>query len=191
MTSYLDENLKPLIQSIQPKRSQSYILEALNLDRNSAHGIQITFGERIEQFWNKVISDSSATNLIEDDNIVEVNGKNRQIDHLFEWTDYSNDVKSKFYLESKCCLNFDSEKVKASNKKIQEIKETVGADEAGYFIPVVSTIDQKYLTKYNNKGLNVYGVKWLLSKIDAPFTESEFFAYMRETIAPILEKKGL
>jgi len=183
--SYLDDNLLPLIESIQPKKSQSYILEALDLDRYSAHGIQITFGERIEQFWNKVISDSSATNLIEDNNIVEVNGKNRQIDHLFEWKEY------KFYLESKCCLNFDSEKVKASNKKIQEIKETVGANEAGYFIPVVSTIDQKYLTKYNKKGLNVYGVKWLLSKIDAQFTEAEFFAYMRETIAPILEKKGL
>ena len=184
MANYLDENLKPLIQSIQPKKSQSYILEALNLDRNSAHGIQITFGERIEQFWNKVISDSSCINLIEDNNIVEVKGKNRQIDHLFR-----SDLT--YYLESKCCLNFDSEKVKASNKKIQEIKETVGADEAGYFIPVVSTIDQKYLTKYNKKGLNVYGVKWLLSKIDAPFTEEEFFTYMRETIAPILEEKGL
>ena len=126
MTSYLDENLKPLIQSIQPKRSQSYILEALNLDRYSAHGIQITFGERIEQFWNKVISDSSCINLIEDNNIVEVKGKNRQIDHLFR-------ADLTYYLESKCCLNFDSEKVKASNRKIQEIKETVGADEAGYF----------------------------------------------------------
>ena len=182
--NYLDDNLKPLIESIKPKKSQSYILEALDLDRYSAHGIQITFGERIEQFWNKVISDSSCMNLIEDNNIVEVNGKNRQIDHLFR-------ADRTYYLESKCCLNFDSEKVKASNKNIQEIKETVDADEAGYFVPVVSTIDQKYLTKYNKKGLNVYGVKWLLSKIDAPFTEAEFFAYMRETIAPILEKKGL
>ena len=185
MSSYLDDNLKPLIESIQPKKSQSYILEALDLDRYSAHGIQITFGERIEQFWNKVISDSSSINLIEDNNIVEVNGKNRQIDNLFQWKEY------KYYLESKCCLNFDSEKVKASNKKIQEIKETVGADEAGYFIPVVSTIDQKYITKYNKQGLNVYGVKWLLSKIDTPFTEEEFFTYMKEVIAPILEKKGL
>ena len=184
MISYLDENLKPLIESIQPKRSQSYILEALNLDRYSAHGIQITFGERIEQFWNRVISDSSCMNLIEDNNIVEVKGKNRQIDHLFR-----SDLT--YYLESKCCLNFDSEKVKASNRKIQEIKETVNADEAGYFIPVVSTIAQKYLTKYNKQGLHVYGVKWLLSKIDAPFTEKEFFTYMKEVIAPILEKKGL
>lgn len=173
-----------MILSIKTKKSQSYVLEALDLDRYSAHGIQITFGERIERFWNKVISDSSCMNLIEDNNIVEVNGKNRQIDHLFR-ADFT------YYLESKCCLNFDSEKVKASNRKIQEIKEVVGADEAGYFIPVVSTIDQKYLTKYNKLGLHVYGVKWLLSKIDAPFTEEEFFTYLRETIAPILEEKGL
>ena len=46
MSSYLDDNLKPLIESIQPKKSQSYILEALDLDRYSVHGIQITFGER-------------------------------------------------------------------------------------------------------------------------------------------------
>ncbi len=184
--SYLDDNLLPLIESIQPKKSQSYILEALDLDRVTAHGIQITFGERIEQFWNKVISDSSIKNLIEDDNTVEVNGKTRQIDHLF--LSESNVI---YYLESKCCLNFDSEKVKASNTKIQEIKEKVGADEAGYFIPVKSTIDQKYLTKYNKKGINVYGVKWLLSKVDAPFTEEEFFTYMREVIAPVLVKKGL
>ena len=45
--------------------------------------------------------------------------------------------------------------------------------------------------RYNKQGLNVYGVKWLLSKIDAPFTEEEFFTYMKEVIAPILEKKGL
>ena len=184
MTSYLDENLKPLIQSIQPKRSQSYILEALNLDRNSAHGIQITFGERIEQFWNKVISDSSCMNLIEEDNIVYVNGKKKQVDHLFR-------VNATYYLESKCNVDFDSEKVEKSNKKIKEIMETVNADEGGYFIPVVSTIDQKYLTKYNNKGLNIYGTKWLLSKIDAQFTEEEYYSYLRETIAPILVEMGL
>ena len=183
--NYLNQTLLPLIESIQPKKSESYILEALNLDRYSAHGIQITFGERIEQFWNKVISDSQATNLIENSNLVEVEGKTRQIDHNFK-VDNVN-----YYLESKCCLNFDSEKVKASNKKIQQIKEVLNSDEAGYFIPVVSEIEQKYLTKYNKKGLNVYGVKWLLSKIDAPFTEEEFFTYMREVIAPLLESKGL
>ena len=75
--NYLNQKLLPLIESINPKKSESYLLEALDLDRYSAHGIQVTFGERIEQFWNKVISDSQATNLIENSNLVDVEGKNQ------------------------------------------------------------------------------------------------------------------
>ena len=52
-------------------------------------------------------------------------------------------------------------------------------------------IPQKELTKYNNKGLNVYGVNWLLNQINAPFTESEYFNYLENTIAPLLVQKGL
>ena len=185
-TKYLNDNLLPLIESIQPKKSKSSILKALDLDRYSGNGILVTFGERIERFWNKVISDSSVKNLIEDNNMVEINNKNKQIDHLFLTCD-----GRKIYLESKCNLDFDSEKVKASNRKIQEIKEKVGADEAGYFNPVESIIDQKNITKYNNKGLNVYGVKWFLTNVDAPFSEEEFFTYLKEVIAPVLVEKGL
>ena len=166
---YLNATLLPLIESIKPKKSESYILEALDLDRYSAHGIQITFGERIEQFWNKVISDSQATNLIENSNLVDVEGKTRQIDHNF----VSEVDGVNYYLESKCNLNFDSEKVKASNKKINEVKNALGADEGAYFVPVVRDIPQKELTKYNNKGLNVYGVNWLLNQINEPFSENE------------------
>ena len=183
--NYLNQTLLPLIESIKPKKSESYILEALNLDRYSAHGIQITFGERIEQFWNKVISDSQATNLIENSNLVEVEGKTRQIDHNFKVGNVN------YYLESKCNLNFDSEKVKASNKKINEVKNALGADEGAYFVPVVRDIPQKELTKYNNKGLNVYGVNWLLNQINAPFSENEYFTFLETTIAPLLEEKGL
>ena len=185
--NYLNQTLLPLIESIKPKKSESYILEALNLDRYSAHGIQITFGERIEQFWNKVISDSQATNLIENSNLVEVEGKTRQIDHNF----ISEEDGVNYYLESKCNLNFDSEKIKASNKKINEVREALGADEGAYFVPVVREIDQKDLTKYNNKGLNVYGVEWLLSQINTQFTVDEYFTYLETVIAPVLENKGL
>ncbi len=183
---YLDKNLKPLMESITPKQSKSNIYVALGLDRISTHSILIAFGIHMETFWNKVISDScSSINLIEDINIVEINGANKQIDHLF----LVNSIKH--YLESKCNVKFDSEKDKKSNEKVKQIMETVNADEGGYFIPVVSTIDQKHLTKYNNKGLSVYGTKWLLSKIDAPFTEEEYYSYLRETIAPILVEMGL
>lgn len=185
--NYLEENLLPLILSINPKRSESYTLKALGLERQSSQSILITFGERIEQFWNKVISDSKSDNLIEDVNMVDINGKDRQIDHNFKcYLDALN-----YYLESKCNLNFDSEKIKASNQKINQVKNALNADVGAYFVPVVSEIPQKDLTKYNNKGVQVYGVKWILSKIDAQFTEEEYFTFLREVIAPVLEEKGL
>ena len=185
MNEYLTRTLLPLIVSIEPKNSESYTLSALGLERQSSQSILITFGERIEQFWNKVISDSKSDNLIEENNLVKVKGKDRQIDHNFR----ANSVN--YYLESKCNLNFDSEKVKASNKKITEVKDALGADVGAYFVPVVSEIPQKDLTKYNNKGVQVFGVKWMLSKIDAKFTEEEYFTFLREVVAPVLEEKGL
>ena len=69
---YLNETLLPLIESITPRQSEIYTLSALNLNRQSSQSILISFGERIEQFWNKVISDSNSCNLIEDDNLIEV-----------------------------------------------------------------------------------------------------------------------
>ena len=88
-------------------------------------------------------------------------------------------------------LNFDSEKIKASNKKIDEVRNALGADEGAYFVPVVRKINQKDLTKYNNKGLNVYGVEWLLNQINTQFTVDEYFTYLETVIAPVLENKGL
>ena len=187
MNEYLTKSLLPLIVSIQPKSSESYTLDALGLERQSSQSILITFGERIEQFWNTVISDSKSENLIEENNLVKVNGRDRQIDHSFRC--HLDSIT--YYLESKCNLNFDSEKVKASNKKITEVKNALGADVGAYFVPVVSEIPQKDLTKYNNKGVEVFGVKWMLSKIDAQFTEEEYFTFLREDVAPILEEKGL
>ena len=185
--NYLNETLLPLIEGIKPRQSESYTLAALGLERQSSQSILIAFGERIEQFWNKVISDSQSTNLIEDNNLIEVNGKMRQIDHNF----VSEVDGVNYYLESKCNLNFDSEKVKASNKKINEVKNALGADEGAYFVPVVRNINQKDLTKYNNKGLNVYGVEWLLNQINTQFTVDEYFTYLETVIAPVLENKGL
>jgi hypothetical protein len=187
MNNYLLENLLPLMVSIKPRQSESYTLSALGLQRQSSQSILISFGERIEQFWNTVISDSKSDNLIEENNLVEVKGKQRQIDHSFKC--YLDSVL--YYLESKCNLNFDSEKIKASNKKIDEVKDALNADVGAYFVPVVSEIDKKDLTKYNNKGVQVFGVKWMLSKIDAQFTEEEYFEFLRDVVAPILEEKGL
>ena len=185
--NYLEAKLLPLIEGIKPKQSESYTLNALGLERQSSQSILIAFGERIEQFWNTVISGSFSDNLIEKTNLTSVNGKVRQIDHNF----ISQNDNVNYYLESKCNLNFDSEKIKASNKKINEVKTALNADVGAYFVPVLAEIPQKELTKYNNKGLEVFGVNWLLTKIDAPFTSEEYFNFMRETVAPLLEKKGL
>ena len=76
-------------------------------------------------------------------------------------------------------------------KKINEVRNALGADEGAYFVPVVRKINQKDLTKYNNKGLNVYGVEWLLNQIHTKFTVDEYFTYLETVIAPVLENKGL
>lgn len=186
--SYLETNLLPLVLSINPKMSKSYTHDFLGIQRISTQSILIAFGERIERFWNKVITDSdNVVNLIEDSNMVNVAGELRQVDHYFE----SLDEGIKQYLESKCNLNFDSEKSKASNKKLTEVQEALNADHSAYFVPVVSEIPRKDLVKYNNKGIQVYGVKWMLSKVNASFTEEEYFAFGREVICPILVEKGL
>jgi len=187
MSAYLEENLLPLVFSIKPKQTESYILQALGLDdRVSPQSILIAFGERIEQFWNTVISDSLvAQNLIEESNLIDVNGRTRQIDHLLR-------IEETWYLESKCNLNFDSEKVRASNDKIKDIASTLGVDvKSGYFVPVVPEISKSEKTKYNNKGMEVYGVNWMIETIQAPFTSEEYFTFLREVVAPILEEMGL
>jgi hypothetical protein len=187
MTAYLEDNLLPLILSIKPKKTSSYILEALGMeDCVSRQSILIAFGERIEKFWNTVISDSYADNLIEDNNYIQVGDRVRQIDHLFRIVDVT------YYLESKCNLNFDSEKVRASNDKVYAIATTISGDvHAAYFVPVVAEVPQKELTKYNNKGMDVVGVNWMLSKINAPFTADEYFTFLKEVVAPILQEMGL
>jgi len=186
--SYLEDNLLPLVLSIKPKKSESYILQSLGLDdRVSSQSILIAFGERIEQFWNTVISDSLvAQNLIEESNLIDVNGRTRQIDHLMRIVDQI------FYLESKCNLNFDSEKVRASNDKINDITSTLGVNvRSGYFVPVVPEINKSDKSKYNNKGVEVYGVNWMIETIQAPFTSEEYFTFLHEVVAPILEEMGL
>lgn len=186
--SYLEENLLPLVLSIKPKKTESYILQSLGLDdRVSSQSILIAFGERIEQFWNNVISDSLiAQNLIEESNLIDVNGRTRQIDHLMRIIDQV------FYLESKCNLNFDSEKIRASNDKIKDITSVLGVNvKSGYFVPVVAEISKSEKTKYNNKGMEVYGVNWMIETIQAPFTSEEYFTFLHEVVAPILEEMGL
>ncbi len=175
--------------SIKPKKTESYILRALGKNSFvSQQSILIAFGDRIEKFWNMVISDSAiANNLIEDNNMINVNGRMRQIDILFNLYEFHC-----YYLECKCNLNFDSEKIIASNEKVIDVANSIGKDvKFGYFVPVVPEISKVELAKYNNKGINVYGVNWMIETIQAPFTSDEYFTFLREVVSPILEEMGL
>jgi CRISPR/Cas system CMR-associated protein Cmr3 (group 5 of RAMP superfamily) len=188
-TEYLEANLLPLVLSIQPKQMNGYTMKTfLGLERISKQSIVISLGNHLETFWNKVISDAiNVNNLIELNNMVNVAGKLRQVDHYFE--DIDQGVK--LYLESKCNLDFDSEKSKSSNSKILQVQEALGADLGAYFVPTTDVIDHKDLVKYNNKGVQVYGVEWILQQVDAQFTCAEYFTFGREVVASILEEKGL
>jgi hypothetical protein len=187
---YLEKNLLPLVKNIQPTVTKSYILQAVGLDnRPSLSSINIQFGNKIEIFWNKVISDSNAKNLIEENNLIIINKNKKQQDHFFCVED------KYFYLESKCNLNLDSEKSKASNQKIKDItnKHKVKIDNliSGYFVPVKSIISTSERKKYSKKGIDVFGVNWLYQKIEIPFTEEEYFNFLKDVIGPLLVKKGL
>lgn len=121
MNSYLETHLLELILSIQPRKTESYLLIASGMKNLiSQQGILIQLGNKLEIFWNKVISDCTI-NLIENNNTIKVGRTNRQLDHLFMCLT-ADEVN---YLESKCNLNFDTEKKPASNDKISRVADVI------------------------------------------------------------------
>jgi len=187
--SYLEDNLLPLILSIKTPKTDSYIMIAAGLgDRTSQSSVLIQVGNKLEEFWNGVIS-KCATNLIEVSNKINVKGKNRQLDHLFETMPNTYIL----YLESKCNLKFDTEKKPASNSKVDAVCAAVSQKynrevSAGYFVPCVRKIPADIQKKYPN--INIYGVEWLMQTIECDlFTVDEFFTFFEEVIGPILEEK--
>ena len=157
-------------------------------DRTSQSSILIQIGNKLEFFWNKVIS-ACVTNFIEVKNTIKVGTNNRQLDHLFE----AMPNTYLFYLESKCNLNFDTEKKPASNEKLKAVTEAIFEKyqkpvENGYFVPCIRTIPVDVQKKYPN--INIYGVEWMMNTIKCDlFTVDEFFTFFEEVIGPILEEK--
>ena len=84
----------------------------------------------------------------------------------------------KLYLESKCNLNFDTEKKGASNEKVDKVRDALGSDEGAYFVPVLDTIPQDVIAKYPNS--TIYGVRDILNMIGNPFTPEEYFANLKD-----------
>jgi hypothetical protein len=193
-TEYLEQYLLTLMLLIKPKKVESLIDACLGwAQENSIQSIRIQFGNYIEQFWNQVISDAkNATNLIAESNMIKVGLDERQIDHLFRYT--VGEEVYQLYLESKCNLNFDSEKVKASNKKIKEVTEQLHFDFSGeflgaYFCPVVDVVPHEWASKYAKQGTKVMGVSDMMEILDCPFTAEEYFTFLREVVGPILNEK--
>jgi hypothetical protein len=189
MTAYLETNLLPLILNIKTPKTESYIMIAAGLgDKTSQSSVLIQVGNKLEEFWNKVISEC-ATNLIETNNKIKVKNSTRQLDHLFEGMPNTY----LFYLESKCNLNFDTEKKPASNDKVKQVTEAIAEKynkhvETGYFVPCIRTVPEDVQKKYPN--VNIYGVEWLMETINCNlFTVDEFFTFFEQVIGPILEEK--
>ena len=98
-------------------------------------------------------------------------------------------------MESKCNLDFDTEKKPKSNDKIKEVrtqlKETYQSGvECGYYVPVLREIPLKVKQHYLKHDVPVYGVedmfRWLN---DVPFTIDEYFNFFQNTIGPIIKSK--
>lgn len=186
--SYLETNLLPLVLSIKTPKTDSFIMHAAGLgDKTSQQSILIQMGNRLEDFWNQVISEC-ANNLIKETDKIKVGTKNRQLDHLFETED-----SVIYYLDSKCNMNFDTEKKPASNDKIEAVGAAISAKyqkevSSGYFIPCVSEVPEDIEKKYPN--IKIYGVNWMMNTLQCNlFTVDEFFEFFKEVIGPILSEK--
>lgn len=191
VNKFLHENLTPLIEEIEVSMTESLQLKIFGIDDDSKQSILIQMGNVWEKFWNTVFS-MYAKNLLEDGNRIVVEGKIRQIDHLFCLSSKKN--KDLYYLESKCNLNFDSEKSPASNTKVKKVADTIQSNHPekktkhGYFIPCVMDVPDEMKTRY--KDIELYGVNDIISIIKKlPFTAEEFEYFLKTEARDTFYKK--
>lgn len=199
---YFDENLLSRFKDIRIKPTESNILGALGFNGMiSTQSFLIRCGFVYERFWNNIISNTPNTeNLIEVDNTIAMPGtttykrkktKKRQLDHLFR---IHNDL---YYRESKCNLNFDSEKGPASEAKIKDIKGLLSKKynipanniSVGYFCPVVPVVP----IHIRNKAPLITtqdGIDDMINILGyVPFTSDDYFEYHRTILAEYVAEK--
>jgi len=163
----------------------------------STQSFVISAGNKLEEFWNKVITDSPvAENLISDGDTIVVDGestrtgkkKKRQIDGCFK-------VGSTFYYrEFKCNLDFDSEKKPASEAKISQVEKLISKKhgdvkvDSGYVVPCIIEPTAE-ITKKSSVSIN--GIKWLIEVIgtESIFTAEEFMEYFNSVLSNIFKTK--
>ena len=155
-------------------------------------------GGLLEKFWNTVFSDMNS-NMIEDSDRIKVNGRERQVDHFISIPNH--ELIKYYYLESKCNVNFDTEKVRASNQKIHDVAAAlaeglVGQNallksnvERGYFVPVKRDIPIEVSREFTKEGVHIFGVSDIFRWFDneLPFTIDEYFEFFKNRLAPIIE----
>ena len=189
---YLDENLVKKINSIEPIDTESDILAAMGYeDLVSQQSFLIKVGNQLETFWEETIAKSTKSYVPPGKQLyVDVNGDNRQIDHLFEVQKESGRL---YYLESKANLNFDTEKKPGSNEKIIAVAEALELKYKkevlfSYFVPIIRKPTNEMIQKY--KDIDIKGVDWLIEKIDCKlFTSEEFFIKFKTDVSEIFEEK--
>ena len=131
--------------------------------------------------------------MIEDSDRIKVNGRERQVDHFISIPNH--ELIKYYYLESKCNVNFDTEKVRASNQKIHDIANALEEQhdiinvQSGYFVPVKRDIPIEIAREYTNLGISIFGVSDLYRWFDdeLPFTIDEYFEFFKHRLAPIIE----
>lgn len=189
---YLDENLVKKINSIEPIDTESDILAAMGYeDLVSQQSFLIKVGNQLETFWEETIAKSTKSYVPPGKQLyIDVNGDNRQIDHLFEVQKESGRL---YYLESKANLNFDTEKKPGSNEKIIAVAEALELKYKkevlfSYFVPIIRKPTNEMIQKY--KDIDIKGVDWLIEKIDCKlFTSEEFFIKFKTDVSEIFEEK--
>ena len=185
---YFERNLLPLILAIKPsKKKKSNIRTVLGLPSDPTQSVLIKVGTGLEKFWNTAASDSPIVkNLIEESDLIIVDGRERQMDYFFKV------LCETWYLEGKCSLELDSEKMRASNQKIEDIALTIGGDvKYGYFLPASPEPTKKEKKKCEKMGMEVYGVNWMVDKIKPPFTSEDYFEFLLDVVGPIVVEKCL
>jgi transposase len=142
--------LEKLLEDIQPTAPGSRLLKYAGIAA-SQQSVVIQVGNRLEKFWNETTDtlDDSATD--------------RQVDFFFE----KGGVK--YYYELKCNTGLDSEKLRASNQKIETVTKELGADVSGYFNP--TSPEDYYESKIKH---NILGVKSMVKLLNTPFTAEEY-----------------
>ena len=193
--AYLEHTMLPLMQSINTPATSSSFLHCINRGHTlSQQSMLIQAGNKLEKFWNKVITDTDGIKnqlpFSHGTDRIIVENKNRQVDHFF-----TVDQDLNIYLEMKGNVNFDTEKKPASNNKIlavaKRLTELFGRTEKGYFMPCYAVIPSKIKTAYAKTGVNVYGVedmfKWLGAAV--PFTQDEYFEYLGTRIGDVWDEK--